>query len=54
MKYLIAQGSSINKIFCHCSICGKQQTWIKLYELQEGHYEAICSRCMKTLKNSNY
>ena len=47
MEYLIAQGSSIRKIFVYCAKCGKKQVWIRLfpYPDEKGHYIAECAKC---------
>ena len=53
MQYLIAQGSSIRKIFVHCADCGKKQVWMRLFpDLIPGTYRALCAPCRKeAMKN---
>jgi len=49
MQFLIAQGSSIRKIFVKCWCCEKEFVWLRLYRSgsRVGAYIAVCSKCIK-------
>ena len=47
MRWIFAQGNSHLNLFVRCSKCGKEQAWIRIYEIKKGVYEAICGKCKK-------
>jgi hypothetical protein len=51
MKYLILQGSSINKVLVECKRCRKKFVWLRAYKHDDGLYFAMCAKCKRERKN---